>query len=243
MVCRYKYQPSFYKRFIDDGFGIWEHGVEALKEFTEFAHSIHDNIKVELRWDDKQIEFLDTMVRIESGMITTDLYVKPTDKHIYLHKSSDHPQRMKKAIPYGLAVRLKRICSKEEDYIRHRKELKKQLRKRGYSGKFLEDQLKRADGLQREDTLATKVQRTENDRVPLVVTYSRQLPDLNDITRRRMNILHKSPRLKEVFIEAPLISYRRDRNLGDILVHGKLNRVLSDKTELEDGKKCERNSC
>ena len=48
---------TFYKRFIDDGFGIWTGSEEDLKEFAAFANGIHGNIKVELRYDQKQIEF------------------------------------------------------------------------------------------------------------------------------------------------------------------------------------------
>jgi hypothetical protein len=35
----------------------------------------------------------------------TDLYTKPTDKHLYLHINSSHPESTKKSIPYGLALR------------------------------------------------------------------------------------------------------------------------------------------
>ena len=51
---------------------------------------------------------------------------------------------------------MKRICSKTEDYEKHRQELKTQLRKRGYSGKFIEAQLQRADRLNRQDLLVYK---------------------------------------------------------------------------------------
>ena len=34
-----------------------------------------------------------------------------------------------KAIPYGLGLRIKRICNKEEDYQHHRMQLKGQLKK------------------------------------------------------------------------------------------------------------------
>ncbi|VDI75886.1 Hypothetical predicted protein [Mytilus galloprovincialis] len=45
---KFKEKPLFYKRFIDDGFGIWTHGEQKLKEFMDFANSINDKIKVEL---------------------------------------------------------------------------------------------------------------------------------------------------------------------------------------------------
>ena len=74
--------PLFYKRFIDDGFGLWDHGMDKLVRFKEHANQIHPNIKVELRSIAIAIEFLDTWVRIEDGSLVTDLYTKPTDKHI-----------------------------------------------------------------------------------------------------------------------------------------------------------------
>ena len=81
-----------YKRFIDDGFGVWTGSEEELKEFAAFANLIHRNSKVELRYDPKQIEFLDTLVKIEGGHIYTDLYIKSTDKQLYLKAPHTTPQ-------------------------------------------------------------------------------------------------------------------------------------------------------
>ena len=136
---------------------------------------------------------------------------------------------MKKAIPYGLALRLRRICQNENDYLKHRRELKGQLRKRGYNGKFVENQLKKADNLDRKKLLQRKPQdKVTSERVPLVITYTDLLPDIHDIVKKRMNILHNSDTLKEIFPEPPMIAYRRDRNLADIMVHGKLNKITKD---------------
>jgi Na+-translocating ferredoxin:NAD+ oxidoreductase RnfC subunit len=33
--------------------------------------------------------------------------------------------------------------------------------------------------------------------------------------------------MTEIFKEPPIVAYRRDRNLGDLLVHGKLNRIVN----------------
>ncbi len=43
-------QPVFYKRFIDDGFGIWTAGQDSLEAFAQYANQIHKNIKIELRF-------------------------------------------------------------------------------------------------------------------------------------------------------------------------------------------------
>ena len=92
---------------IDDGFGLWEQGLEELMRFEEYANQIHTNIKVELRWNVEAIEVLDTWVRIEEGKIVTDLYTTPTEEHLYVNCKTSHPGNVKKAIPYGLGMRNK----------------------------------------------------------------------------------------------------------------------------------------
>ena len=180
--------PLFYKRFIDDGFGVWTESVEDLHRFTAFANNIHKNIKITTKWSKEKIEFLTLLSKIENGIIYTDLYQKPTDKQLYIRHDSCHPNHTKKNLPYGLGLRLKRICSKEEDYIKHRMELKSLLRKRGYSGKNIKRQLQRVDRLDREDLLQAKTKKKKGERVPLVVTYSKQLPDISNILRKHHSV-------------------------------------------------------
>ena len=74
---------------------------------------MHPTIKFTADWSKISINFLDVTVSI-AGVIETDLYVKPTDSHQYLLSSSCHPFYCKKGIPYSQALRLNRICSKNE---------------------------------------------------------------------------------------------------------------------------------
>ena len=62
------------------------------------------------------IEFLDVLVINESSRIRTDLFVKKTDTHQYLHFSSCHTYHTKRGIPYGQALRLRRIISDDVDF-------------------------------------------------------------------------------------------------------------------------------
>ena len=39
-LLQFRASPYFYKRFIDDGFGIWPEGEKELKLFAEYANSI-----------------------------------------------------------------------------------------------------------------------------------------------------------------------------------------------------------
>ena len=76
------------------------------------------------------------------------------------------------SLPYGLGIRLRRICSRESDYLKQRGELKSYLRKRGYSSTFIESQLVKVDKMDRSNLLVYKDKKKNQNRVPLVVTYA-----------------------------------------------------------------------
>ena len=103
-------KPYLWWRYIDDIFFLWEHGEEKLKGFIEYLNEKHPTIKFTAEWSKTSINFLDVTVSLVGGNITTDLYVKPTDSHQYLHSSSCHPYHCKKGIPYSQALHLNRIC-------------------------------------------------------------------------------------------------------------------------------------
>ena len=137
-----------YYRYVDDVWGLWTLGEETLRRFHDLANIIHsDNITL----FEKQLEFLDVHTSIVNNVVTTDLFSKPTDKHMYLHMCSSHPESTKKAIPYGLGVRIKRICSSNDNYLRHRKDLKSHLQDREYNANFMKDELGKIDSKERTD--------------------------------------------------------------------------------------------
>ena len=127
--------PYLWWRYIDDIFFIWEHGEENLKEFIDVLYKKHPNIKFTAEWSKKQTNFLDVTVSLESGKIKTDLHVKPTDTHQYLHSFSCHPYHCKKGIPYSQTLRLNRICSDSTSFDRRCNDLERWLLERGYKEK------------------------------------------------------------------------------------------------------------
>ena len=98
-------------RYIDDIYFLWKHEEEKLKKFIKYLNEKYPTIKCTAEWSQTSINFLDVTVSLIGGKITTDLYVKATDSHQYLHSSSCHPYHCKKRIPYNQALRLNRICS------------------------------------------------------------------------------------------------------------------------------------
>ena len=93
-------KPLIWMRYIDDIFFIWMHGEAKLKEFIDHLNSSHDTIKFTSKHSRDSISFLDVQVTLsEGGVLSTDLFCKPTDTHQYLHKMSCHPWHTKKRSP------------------------------------------------------------------------------------------------------------------------------------------------
>ena len=84
-TCEFK--PEVWFRYIDDIFIIWTHGEEKLKSFLENLNNFHETIKFTSEWSQKSVNFLDVQVSLKDGLFVTDLYVKPTDTHQFLHPS------------------------------------------------------------------------------------------------------------------------------------------------------------
>ena len=75
----------------------------------------------------------------ESGnTLCTSLFTKPTDTHQCLHATSRYRSIYKRSIPCGQAVRIKCICSDEEDLKQKLDELESWLTDRIIQSKSLD---------------------------------------------------------------------------------------------------------
>ena len=221
------HQPHTWWRFIDDIFMIWTHTENDLHNFISYLNNLHPTIKFTSSHSSTSISFLDVQVSLNQfGVVETDLYTKPTDKHQYLLHSSCHPFHTKRAIPFSLALRLRRICSSDETFTLRTNELIQYLNNRGYNLSFLKHEIQRVHAIARNETLKPS-QTTSNQpsRVPLVITYNPSLRSVSSIIHRHFSILSSSPRCTNVFTSVPLVAFRRTDNLSDILVKSKLRTV------------------
>ena len=105
-VYNYPLQPLKWLRFIDDIFLIWTHGEHKLNQFVEHLNSCVESINFTMEASSKEIPFLDVLVRLDQGRLSTDLYSKPTDSHSYLKFESSHPKNCKNSIPYSQFLRV-----------------------------------------------------------------------------------------------------------------------------------------
>ena len=118
--------------------------------------------------------------------------------HTFL-PTSNHPSHICRNIPYSLAFRIRRNCSKEELCKQRFDKLKLRLVDRGYREKMVVNSIDKVKNLRRDDILEKVVQTDNNqNRVRAVFRYDRRLPDVSSILKRNwktMGHCHQVPYL------------------------------------------------
>ena len=107
--------------------------------------NIHQpNIKFTYTFSKNFFPFLDLDVQLSGFELTTNLHIKPTDRHRYLHFMSFHPNRTKCSFVYSQALSVSRICSRQYDFGKHISEMKTWFLRRGYPKKLIESEDKKS---------------------------------------------------------------------------------------------------
>ena len=104
-------KPLVWWCYIDDIFMMWEHGEEELKKFLETLNCYQSTIKFTAEYFRAKVNFLDVTNIRKGNQLVTDLYVKPTNTHQYVHASLCHVSYCKKSIPFSQSLLLNKICS------------------------------------------------------------------------------------------------------------------------------------
>ena len=112
--------PSFYGRYVDDAFCLFE-SIEQANRFLEYINQLHPSIKFDMTAEsDGKITFLDTSISHSDTHSTADLstHIKEQDKGLFYHFSSFIPDRYKMNKISSLLYRAYHIAS--DMFIFHR---------------------------------------------------------------------------------------------------------------------------
>ena len=218
-VYSFHKQPLFWGRFIDDIFLVWEHGEDELHRFIDHLNTVHNTIKFTSEFSKKRVSFLDVWTTKNSvGYIETDLYTKPTDSNSYLHYYSAHPGHCKRGIPLGQFLRLRRICSDDEAFLRNSIEKGNHLIRRKYPREIVSKAFKKARDRKKHDLLSNPRDREDKKETNiLVTTFNPGSGALKEIVRENWDILGRSCSTRGIYEKGMLTAYRRPNNLRDLL--------------------------
>ena len=199
-----KHKLLVWFRYIDDVFFIWMQGKEKLSLFSEDLNKFHPNIKFSHETNKKIIHFLDLNVRLSNGNISTDLYVKPTNRHQFLHYTSSHPDHTKHSIVLSQALRVSRICSEKSDFLQHLEKMKSWFLVRGYPKDLIQSEMKKVN-------CTSKNRNTKRGKslkaVPFVMTYHPKLKSMSKVILKYLDLLYMDKEVKRVFTPKSEISF------------------------------------
>ncbi|KAL2083743.1 hypothetical protein ACEWY4_021516 [Coilia grayii] len=210
----------FFRRFIDDILMGFAGDEGELLAFRDYINDTYPNLKFTMEYSAKSIHFLDLLITVNNdGQLETSIYRKETDRNTILHASSFHPDHLIDNIPYGQFIRLRRICSIEEDYVAKAQEMCDRFKQRGYSQTQIDTAMGRANQKDRRELLYPQpVQHNNEKGITFVSQYSTAFKQVKKIINKHWRILECDPNLNHLASCRPRFCFKRGKNIRDIVV-------------------------
>ena len=144
-------------------------------------NSLHPDIRFTIECSDKQLPFLDVLVKKEGSKLETDIYYKPTDSKQYLLFNSCHPKHTRTSIPYSLA-----------------------LKQQNYPVNVIEKGMYKAMKLKKE-ILGIVREKTNDNIITYVSTFNPRNPELFNNRRDNLPFLQEDETMNQILQEFQII--------------------------------------
>ena len=213
-------ESLYFGRFRDDCFNIWVGSIERLNSFLELLNSICPSIQFTMEIGGNILRYLDILITKVGNMLTTTVYSKPTDSHLYLHGTSCHPQSSKNGIPIGVATRLRRICSSDEEFAKQSTTYMAYLAAREHQPKVIKESFEKIRNKSREIIRQPKSNEFSKQRKAIFShEYNPRGPDVRKIVSKHLPLIDNSNELSKIFPKGSIVTaYRRMKNLKELMV-------------------------
>ena len=97
--------------------------IETIVSYYSFIITLNSDPRFAMEIGNQSICFSDSRISIAGNkLITTAVYSKPTDSHLYLYEDSYHKKSLIKGIQKGVTYRLRPICSSDDNFTDKSKE-------------------------------------------------------------------------------------------------------------------------
>ncbi|XP_057302660.1 uncharacterized protein LOC130636829 [Hydractinia symbiolongicarpus] len=219
----------YFGRYRDDCLSLWCGSNDKLQEFFVFMNSINQDLKFTMEIGGDKLCFLDLQMSLKDNKISTTVYSKPTDTHLYLHATSCHNKSSIRGIPKGIALRLRRICSNNTDYNEKSNKYCGYLTKRGYNKSVIKKTFQHIGTISRCDARKKITRNNSKTRVIFSTKFNPRGPDIKTIVQTHMPIISNHPDLSRLFPEnSILVAYKRENNLRDLILRADPYNIKSD---------------
>jgi len=128
------------------------------------------------------------------------------------------PFNTKEGFIKGEVLHLLRTNSVKDNFYKHKGDFEQKLCNRGYPTMLICKILTEVQFSDRTKALCNKAKKI----LPFVTTYTPATPNLTKILMKHWHIIQQQPKLAHIFKQQPIVSYRKEKSLKDILVPTKL---------------------
>lgn len=227
----------FYRRYRDDLLLFYKGSHDELLALKSRMNHAHPTLKFIFEISDQLVTYLDLQIFkgdrfLEQGLLDHRINMKKTETHQWLSPDSAHCPNVFKALVLGETIRYCRGHTSEQDFITKVKFFTDKLVERGYDRSQINDTTNQVKFEQRDNYLKTKppiINGTEKRNIPLVLvtpyTPFIRTQDLKTAVTKHWQKIANNPTLNKLFPQPPLLAFKREKNLADILVKSKLPRL------------------
>ena len=195
----------------------WNGTAEEPILFINDLNNKHKAIKCDYKKFTEQIEFVDTMVyKDQQHKIQTTIFRKPIDQQTYLHAQWNHPKSFKDSIPYSQSLHINTIGPTTSEFNKNCQIITERFKERGYPENLINQQVDKVKNIKKKQILLTNKKAVQNH-IPVPMTYKRYLVNISKNTTKNWNILQVSPTLQKVVYKKSMITYKRNKNLGELI--------------------------
>jgi hypothetical protein len=227
--------PIYYFRYIDDIFGIFQLESSATNFVNEFNNLKENIIKLKITSIGNIVEILDLIVSISTNdVITTKLYQKPNNMYLYLPPSSFHQPSVFKSFIQAEIKRYLVCCSNEIDFNLAVESFKLRLLARGFGLDFLNKVMNiniERNVLLKIATQKNNINHNKSNKISTLIpiifksNYCERIKSM-DIKNclKYTESLWSDPKSQFIFNSkrsTPIVSYKRSKNLKEILITSK----------------------
>ena len=204
--------------FRDDTFVLWRGTVERLNNFFTVLNSFDQYLKFTMDIGGKSLNFLDLAISIEGNSLVTSVYSKPTDAHLYLDAKSCHPKSQILGIAKSVALRVRRICSDEDDFHKKSAEYANYLIACGHDSQHVMSKFNEVATMTRQEARKNKNKGNKN-RCIFAIKYNPRGPDIRKILKRHYkDVIANDEKAVEILPEGAIcVAYKRNGNLKELL--------------------------
>ena len=155
-------------RFRDDTFVLWRGAIERLNGFFATLNAFDKHLQFTMDVGGKSLHFLDLLITIKGNSLVTSVYSK--NAHLYLDARLCRPRSQISGIAKGVALRIWRISSEEDDFRNNSEEYANFLIACGHDKHHVRNKFAEDASMTRQE--ARKVQKRFNRNLCVCVCVS-----------------------------------------------------------------------